>query len=406
VIRSSWAVQDSIDLEDARMAMASLVMPGSRDQATYLDQPSARTGFRPGFNTDPGKVAASNVSTLNVSPFQLVLPVQRAANGGAYLVTSDEFYQIQPLNVAPAHGTYSRIDRIVIQQSDMYYGDADSNARITLVVGTPSASPLVPTVTGSPAYLELARYTLAPNTTDMTKVTITDMRGADKWTVASGGVLPVPTTAARNLLNGVAWLGLTVYNQQTKAVETYTAANTWSAGMQPAIIINGTSPANVPVQVDGQLYRYQGDLWVWSSGALAQLTFSNSIANQWMGVASYGTGFTYLSAAQKPGSRMVGPDVVQMCGIVKLSTGAGINGTGNGIIIARLYSNHRPATARFLPVACGIVNGAPGAGMLSVTGNDDAVNSGQLTFYTPDAAKLPTYVSLQGVQFHVAAPAL
>jgi len=229
-IRSSWAVNDNIDVEEARMAIALLLTPGMRDTATYLDQPHTRSGFKPGFNTDPGRVTAVSTTSLSVAPLQYVMPAQRSANGGAYLITSDTALTLLPMGTDGQipDGTYSRIDRVILQQNDQFYGDGDSDAHIRIVVGTPSATPAVPTVTGSPAWVELARYTLPANANDMTKVTITDMRSTDRWTVAAGGSLPVPTTTARNLLNGKAWPGMTVYNQQTQRLETFVSGTTWT----------------------------------------------------------------------------------------------------------------------------------------------------------------------------------
>jgi hypothetical protein len=401
VIRSSWAVQDSIDLEDARIAMTCLLTPGGRDPATYRDQPIARAGFRPGYSTDPGRVTCTDTQTLTVAPFQYVLPVKRALNGGAYLITSDDPYPIQPFSVQAADGTYPRIDRIIVQQSDMFYGDADNEVHVLLLVGTPSASPQPPADPSGGPWVELARYTLAANATDLTKTTLTDMRGLDRWTVASGGVLPVPDTAGRDRLNSTAWPGMTVYNQSSKALETFVSGSTWTSGAQLAVTLTGTTPADVPIKAEGQLYRYQDDLWVWTGGALKRLTWVNGNTDDWQTI-SYASG--YNGDSWNVATRLIGPDIVQMTGLFHPNlAGAKIP---TGAVLGVVTAAHRPVQMQYIPVAASPPTGtAPvhtyTTGYVSIA-PVSAATPGQIIYFCGD--NNGAWVSVQGIIYPISNP--
>jgi hypothetical protein len=412
VIRSSWAVQDAIDLEDARIAMTSLLTPGMRDPATYRDQPGARAGFRPGFyTTDPGRVTVKDGSTLSVAPFQYVMPVRRSINGGAYLITSDEAELIQPLNVQAADGTYSRIDRIIVQQTDEFYGDTTSNVQLLLLVGTPSATPQPPDDPDGGPWVELARYTLTANTTDLTKTSLVDMRGTDRWTVASGGVLPVPDTAARDRLNVGAWPGMTVYNQATQALETYQGSTTWTTGaqltqltalMQLATNLTGTAAANVPNKVEGQLYRYQDDLWVWTSGALKRLTWVNGLVDDWQPLSTYVSG--YDDDSWNAATRLIGPDIVQMTGLFHNHIAGGK--VPSGTVLGTVTAAHRPQQMQYIPCAASPVTASPPhtyiTGYVSIAPVSDGATAGQIRFYAGDNNS--AWASLQGIIYSLSNP--
>lgn len=233
--RSSWATDISpggqLTVEDSRVALAAFMTPGLRSTSTG-DRPIARAGFRPGFGTNPGAVTASGGGTLAVAAFQYVLPTSRAT-GGAYIISQDTTYSFNAL-ATPAHSTFARIDRLIVQQDDTYYGDADSTCTIRQVVGTPSATPALPSITGSPDWFELARINVGAGQTNLTLAgTLTDMRPTDKWTVASGGILPVPNNAARDALSNVPD-GFGVWVSDAARLDIRNASGGWSPTSPPA----------------------------------------------------------------------------------------------------------------------------------------------------------------------------
>lgn len=233
-MRSSWATDiasgGQITVEDGRVALAALMAPGLRSTSTG-DRPIARAGFRPGLSTDPGAVTATGGGTLSVAPFQYVMPTSRAT-GGAYIVSQDTTYTFNGL-ATPAHSTYGRIDRIIVQQDDTFYGDSDSTCTIRQVVGTPSATPALPSVTGSADWIELARINVGAGQTNLTLTgTVVDMRPADKFTVASGGLLPVPNQAARDAITG-AYDGMPVWLSDQQRVDVRNSGGGWTTVSAP-----------------------------------------------------------------------------------------------------------------------------------------------------------------------------
>jgi hypothetical protein len=397
VIRSSWAVHGTIDQEDARMFGAAAFMPGLRPAG--VDQPIARAGFRPGYGgVTPGKVAAASSQSVTIQPFQLVLPSRRGAtSGGAYLITSDEVITLDGLLSTPPHPTYSRIDLIVVQQNDTFYGDNDSLVTIKQIVGTPASPPSPPTVTtatGSPAdYFVLGQYTLPPGSSaDLRNVTITptsnDAPDSDRFTVASGGILPVPTTAARSLLTAKGWAGLTVYNREAAALQTLSGMNgQWKTlwDRVPAQITSTIDPAAVPVKIDGTLYAYGRDLYLYKAGAMLRLTW-NEIDMGWKDTTWAGE--MGAVGLYWPYVRLINSDTCQMAGQMQKDYPA--ENIPNGTQLLRLPTGYRPATLQTVAVACEFAND------YSTTAKISIMTDGKVYFYCPDELKAK-WVSFDGV---------
>jgi hypothetical protein len=227
--RDSWATQAAgagiIDVEDARVAMGAMWMPGSSGIV-------ARSGFRPGAGTSPGLVTATGTPDANVhvAPFQLVLQTVRATTGGPYIVTLDAIFDVNVLST-PADPTNPRNDLIIAQQSDTFYGDGVSTWVIRQVVGTPAGSPADPAVSGSGDYVPLARVRVNAGVTTITGAVITDLRTsghakslpAGLNTVAAGGILPVTSAAERNAIAGK-YPGLTVWRTDLNRIEMWDGA--------------------------------------------------------------------------------------------------------------------------------------------------------------------------------------
>lgn len=95
----------------------------------------------------------------------------QSANQGSYGVTSDA---ATALTVATAHGTYGRIDLVVVRVRDSYYSGVDNGAVIEIVTGTASASPAAPALPANA--LALATVTVGAGVTSINSGNITDQR--------------------------------------------------------------------------------------------------------------------------------------------------------------------------------------------------------------------------------------
>ena len=249
-------------MEDGRVTVGALWTPANTIQT--------KTGFRPGSGTSPGSVGASGSPNANVhvAPFMLVLQSTRGGTGGGVYVCGTDLSVAINVLATPAHASLSRRDLIIAQQNDAFYGDADSIFTIKAVVGTPSGSPVDPTVTGSPDYVTLARVTVGPNVTTITNANITDLRPAALYTVACGGVLPVASQAVRDALAGI-YAGMPVWRSDRNWTEVYTGS-AWRVqgvayGSSQADITSAvTSPYDGQLAVDttGVAYLYNGSAWV------------------------------------------------------------------------------------------------------------------------------------------------
>lgn len=226
-IRRSLFVSHSgglLGVEDGRVDLSAILTPSTN---AY----SAKTGFRPGPGAiTPGTVTATGTPDANVhiAPFQLFMASGRGSPGGAYWQTSDTTVNINILST-PANVTNARNDLIIAQQTDEGYGDASNTLTILQVVGTPSGTPADPTVTGSTDYITLARVRVRANTASILSTDITDLRPASLYTVALGGILPVPTSAAQTALTGI-YDGFGVWRSDTKVLYIWdTTASVWRA---------------------------------------------------------------------------------------------------------------------------------------------------------------------------------
>lgn|GEM_PF-1667004 len=259
--RNSWAVSEAgglLTVEDSRLAVGALVAPAGAV--------TARTGLRPAAG-DPARVLATGTPDgwVHVQPFQLVLQTGRAGAGGVYLATLDAIKDVNVL-ATPADPTHPRDDLIVAQQSDQWYSDPGNEFVVRHVVGTPSATPSDPAVDGSPDWVLLARVRVAANATEVTQPDIT--HPAVPQTVALGGLLPVPSQAARDALTG-AYPGMPVWRTDRQWTEVYDGSG-WRVQGVAVVASTGdlasavTSPYAGQVAYntgDGMLYRWSGTEW-------------------------------------------------------------------------------------------------------------------------------------------------
>jgi hypothetical protein len=261
--RDSWAVgSDSdrrVDVEDARFGMGFALTP-------HTSAINARTGFRPG-PTNPGAVTASGTpdGNVQVAAFQLALRGTRGALT-PYICTLDSAKTIDILST-PADPSNTRHDLIIAQQSDAFHGDASSLFEVKRVLGTAAGSPVDPTPSGSPDYVVLARVRVTAGASSITNAMIDDLRPVPLRTVALGGVLPVETATARNVLT--AYEGMTVYRMDQDWIEVYDGAAWRVRGTAVVSSVASLSTA-ISNPFAGQLayvtdvssiYAYSGSAW-------------------------------------------------------------------------------------------------------------------------------------------------
>ncbi|MGH3863585.1 MAG: hypothetical protein ACRDSQ_29165 [Actinokineospora sp.] len=281
----SWATMNgatrTLDAQDARVGISALLTPGG-------SLVTARAGLRPGPG-DPLRVAATATPGPNVTvqPGQLVLGASRG--NGAYLTTTDTTDTLPILDV-PAHASQQRNDLIVARQSDTYYGDSATAYTITRVVGTPGAGDPNPTAGGlSPDYVLLARIRVTAGATAITAAMVDDLRPGK--TVALGGVLPIPTQAARDALP--TYPGHTIWREDRKWTEVHdgtawrvqgVAICTSTADRDSAITHPQSGQLAQTTNAGDVLWQYDGGsgLWVQVGGAW--------MPRGWIGESSNGAG--------------------------------------------------------------------------------------------------------------------
>ncbi|MFB6722918.1 hypothetical protein ACFCV3_22255 [Kribbella sp. NPDC056345] len=261
--RNSWAVSDSpngvITTEDARLAVSALMQPGATPVIS-------RDGIRPG-SGEPGLVAAAAPTpdkVVTVQPFQMFM---RASRGiGSYVQTLDSVKTLDLLTDNPAHSSDSRIDLIIAQQADKFYGDTTNAFTVRHIVGSPSPTPGEPAVPGSPDYVRLAIVRIPGGATTITPEMITDQRPS--WVVGLGGVVPVRSADGRNATTP--YDGLTAYRRDRRWLEIHDGA-AWRVPSIPVCSSVAEITATVTDPVLGQLvfstsdqmiYKWTGSAWL------------------------------------------------------------------------------------------------------------------------------------------------
>lgn len=112
---------------------------------------------------------------------------------GAYHVYNDGTVN---LSVAAADATNPRLDLVVVKVEDDFYSGANKTASVTIVTGTPAASPAYPTLPANA--LVLAAIRVAPTASSIGTANITDLR-----TRAASGSEGYTRTGFKNqIMNG------------------------------------------------------------------------------------------------------------------------------------------------------------------------------------------------------------
>ena len=274
--RYSWAVSDTgglISSEDARIHLGSLLQPGG---VLVTDVRSGWLPLGPGTNA-PGQVTANGSpnNSVNIAPF---IRVQQSVRGrGPYIMVNDASDSINILST-PAHATNPRNDLIVAQQSDKFYGDADSNMVIRHIVGTPAASPADPVVSGSQDYVLLARVRVSANASAITGGMIDDLRPG-LLTTAVGGMLPIASAAERTAITAP-YQGMAIYRTDRNWREVYTGSawrvlDTVVVGAFADLATHVTNPFHGQLAIvtgDSAIALYNGSAWVY------QMFYANTLS--------------------------------------------------------------------------------------------------------------------------------
>lgn len=270
--RSSWATSvggGQISVEDARIHLGAALMNGG---ALTTD---ARSGWMPSPSSlSPGQVTANGSpnSFVNVAPF---VRIQQSVRGkGPYVMVNDASVSVNILST-PADPTNQRNDLIIAQQSDAFYGDANSLMVIKQVVGTPAVSPVDPTVTGSADYVLLARVRVTAGVTSISGALIDDLRPTAK-TVAQGAVIPIASATERNAIP-LPYQGMTIYRTDRLWQEVFTLSGWLIVGT--AVVSNFSDIATfITNPYEGQLVYVLNDKGIYRrrSSAWAFLLFAET----------------------------------------------------------------------------------------------------------------------------------
>jgi len=275
-------------VEDVRLTQSALWTPSG--------QITSRSGIVPtGTAAAPGSVLATTPTPnglVHVQPFRAVL--QSSRSGGTYTLCLDAIKDINILSTS-ADPSNARRDLIIAQQSDTYIGgDTNSDMVVKQVVGTPSGSPVDPTVTGSADYLVLARVTVPAGATTITTGNITQL--ATQLTVATGGILPVADATERGAIANP-YDGMTIYRRDLDWEETYDGT-AWRAPMfcRTAALANITNPVTSQIALlttDLYYYRWTGSAWTptQNAGRIGGEFLAN--ANQSIGAGAGAVALTF-----------------------------------------------------------------------------------------------------------------
>jgi hypothetical protein len=175
-----WAI-DSLTFSglEARNVEAMSVMT----DGTAL---GSRSGTRPG---DPGLTVTLAGTTINCSAGVAAIGY---SGQGVYRVAFPS--SVSPGTYTAAHATLNRVDLVYLRVWDNSV-DASGLAKgdIVYLAGTPSASPVAPTPTGTQIYMPLATITVLSVSNGSTASVSLAVRPS---TVAPGGILPTTTAPA------------------------------------------------------------------------------------------------------------------------------------------------------------------------------------------------------------------
>lgn len=215
----------------------------------------------------------------------------QATDQGVYFCYNDGNTAV---TISAADLTNPRIDLIVAEVRDNFHGVSGDDWRLRSVTGTPSASPAAPALPAS--CLELARVSVAANTTAITNANITDRR----FPISPIGGTHICTATTRP---ATPWEGMKIYETDTDKVQIWDGG-AWSNYTGVWVGTSGSPPGGYEGRVfyatdTDRLMSYNGSAWV-VVNAGGQLGYAEVTANQ-TGITSE-TDLTGLSVAVTVGA--------------------------------------------------------------------------------------------------------
>ncbi|MEV5347208.1 hypothetical protein [Streptomyces achromogenes] len=224
-----------------------------------------RTGVRPG-----GSGLNVTLAGTTITVAAGVAVVQYQAAQGIYRVCLPA---ATTLTLTAAHATLSRIDLVYLRVWDNAVDASGLNqADAVYLAGTPAASPVAPTPSGTQIYIPLAQITVPPSGGGSATVST----AVTQYTVAPGGILPSPTAPATPYIgqyydNGtdlLRWNG-TSWDTYQKVVNT-----TWTT---PSLATGYSHDGNGNGNVQYRLISIQGTNFMEWRGGLNITYASNAL---------------------------------------------------------------------------------------------------------------------------------
>jgi|SRR5882672_1913316 len=300
-----WMDGVTVAGQDLRLQQASATLLGaSSSGSTGI---ATRAGVRPGLGS-PLLVSASSGMNITVNAGTAFVQGTASATAGIYTACLDT---TATLTVTASDPANPRIDNVIAQVVDN--GNATSTTTINIQAGTPASSPVAPTLPSNS--LLLATIAVGALAASIVAGNITDKR---VFTVASGGILPVRTSADQPPASDTP-----VYRHRldvaaggpVSPLEWSTNGTTWNPFAVPAMVKLGSTTAAtsagffITVSVSGT--GYTGLMCTWSArssgaagGAVGVWLNLDSSANYGSQQVE-GSGSTASATEARPGTSVV-----------------------------------------------------------------------------------------------------
>lgn len=198
------------------------------------------------------RVTAGTGMTVNVATGRGVVDGDDVAFQGAFLCQNEGSY---PMQVPAAPASNSRVDLLVLR---IYDGQSTGGTRnenvFEIVSGSPSASPVAPTVPNSA--VELARWVVPAGLTSMANTTITDRRVQSGAASLRVGTQIMPATQTERDAIAAPFDGQSVYNLSQSSLEAADATTaTWASTRGLGLVFGDGSDGDVTITGNVTLLR-------------------------------------------------------------------------------------------------------------------------------------------------------
>ncbi|NEB92455.1 hypothetical protein [Streptomyces bauhiniae] len=253
-----WAI-DGLSLSglETRLAEAVTVMT----DGTAL---GSRSGVRPG---DPGLTVTLAGSAISCSPGVATIGYSGQGVYRAAFPTT-----VSPGNYTAAHATLNRIDLVYLRVWDTTVDASGlSKGDIVYLAGTPAASPVAPTPSGTQIWIPLATISVLSVSNGSTASVSTAVRPN---TVAPGGILPTATAPSSPYTGQYYDNGTDLLRWNGTSWDTYQKANS-VAWTSPSLGTgyttgNGTTNGNANGPVRYRTYTDRGTPYMEWDGAMSR----------------------------------------------------------------------------------------------------------------------------------------